>query len=326
MLSYLRLVLDPASELELERLARLVLPEALVAELAMLPGASFRGKLRQRAQSRTGTDARNCWRLLFQVENLESLARACRTLPQLIDGILSHGVGAYSSPLDEVADRLPDPAAMPGTRALADRLLDAAGRSRRVLLTPHGGLEIPFRFLICKVLPGLRVEYLRPANQPSSEDLVLAFSNSSGPPTDPQRCSLPAEGPSAATELFAALQVLETRHFRKVFTEYVAFDTETTDKDTDGCEVVELAAARVRDGIIVDQFRTLVGCSRPISSGAAAVHGYMDADLVGQPPLEAVWPSFRAFIGDAVLVAHNGHGFDVPVLKRLSAPWNGLEG
>jgi DNA polymerase III epsilon subunit-like protein len=48
------------------------------------------------------------------------------------------------------------------------------------------------------------------------------------------------------------------------------------------------------------------------------VHGYTDADLAAAPGFAEVWPRFRAFVGSRVLVAHNGQGFDIPVLRRLA--------
>jgi hypothetical protein len=55
------------------------------------------------------------------------------------------------------------------------------------------------------------------------------------------------------------------------------------------------------------------------------VHGYRDADVCGQPTLADVWPAFRAFVGDDLLVAHNGHTFDVPVLRRVAADLPGVD-
>jgi DNA polymerase III epsilon subunit family exonuclease len=326
LISSLRLVLEPDSELELERLARHVLPEGLITELAAVPGTSFRAKLRDRANTKAGEDARNCWRLLYQLENLRSFLRAHGELPSLVDAILSQGIGAYVSPLDDLADRLADPAAMPGARKLADRLLDTTALGGQVLLPTQGGLEILFRYMLRKVIPSLAVGYLVAGTSPTSKDFVLFEPDQRDSLVDQQTVTVGGIAPPTTKVLFSALQLIESRHFRKVFTEYVVFDTETTDKDVEECQVVELAAVRVRDGQIVDQFQTLVQCTRPISSGAAAVHGYADADLVGQPSLAEVWPSFRAFIGNAVLVAHNGHRFDVPVLRRLTSPWDGLAG
>src|SRR2546427_111050 len=43
------------------------------------------------------------------------------------------------------------------------------------------------------------------------------------------------------------------------------------------------------------------------------------AGRTGAPSFGEVWPAFRSFIGDDVLIAHNGQRFDVPVLRRLAA-------
>jgi hypothetical protein len=56
------------------------------------------------------------------------------------------------------------------------------------------------------------------------------------------------------------------------------------------------------------------------------VHGYIDADLVDQPSLQEIWPAFRSFIGDSIVVGHNAWRFDVPVLRRLTTGWDGLQG
>ena len=81
----------------------------------------------------------------------------------------------------------------------------------------------------------------------------------------------------------------------------------------------------MRDGDVVDCFHALVRPSRPISPGAARVHGRTDADVRHAPPFAEVWPAFRAFVGNDILVAHNGQRFDVPVLRRLAAGMAGVD-
>jgi hypothetical protein len=44
------------------------------------------------------------------------------------------------------------------------------------------------------------------------------------------------------------------------------------------------------------------------------------------PTLEEVWPRFREFVGDDLMVAHNGYRFDVPLLRRVTADCGGVEG
>src|SRR6266566_811440 len=76
--------------------------------------------------------------------------------------------------------------------------------------------------------------------------------------------------------------------------------------DAATCDIVEIGAAKVADGEIVDRFHALVRPARPISAGATRVHGYTDADVRDARPFAEVWPAFREFVGDAILVAHNG--------------------
>ena len=88
---------------------------------------------------------------------------------------------------------------------------------------------------------------------------------------------------------------------------------------------MEVGAARVVNGEIVDRFQSLVNPYKPISPKATAVHGYTDADVAGAPPFQEVFTQFRAFVGDDVLIAHNGMKFDVPVLRRLAAGRDGVD-
>src|SRR5438132_3120 len=134
----------------------------------------------------------------------------------------------------------------------------------------------------------------------------------------------PTSLPSALI-LFKALQLLHARELDTALERYVTFDLETTDKDVEVCEVVEVGAVRVVGGEIVDRFHSLVRPYRPITPGATKVHGYTDGDVRNARPFAEVWPEFRAFMGDDVLIAHNGQHFDIPVLRRLAAGREGVD-
>jgi superfamily I DNA/RNA helicase len=56
-----------------------------------------------------------------------------------------------------------------------------------------------------------------------------------------------------------------------------------------------------------------------MTEGARRVTGITDEELADQPTLDQVWARFRAFCGDDILIAHNGNGFDFPILRRLGA-------
>src|SRR6266571_2096070 len=70
----------------------------------------------------------------------------------------------------------------------------------------------------------------------------------------------------------------------------------------------------------------MVNPFRPISPKATAdVHGYSDADVRDAPSFAEIWPAFREFVGDDLMIAHNGMNFDVPVLRRLAAGRDGVD-
>jgi DNA polymerase III epsilon subunit family exonuclease len=166
-----------------------------------------------------------------------------------------------------------------------------------VWIPEQGGAEIGVRGLLVRSEMVQRVRYLLRSDVPGAGDLVLHAS---------------------PLQVFKALQLLQTRSLSDPFPEFVAFDFETTDKDSASCDVVEIGAVRVVRGEVVDEFHSLVQPGRPISERATEVHGYTAADLADAPHFAAVWPAFRAFVGDHVLLAHNAQRFDVPVLLRLA--------
>src|SRR5207302_8922226 len=102
--------------------------------------------------------------------------------------------------------------------------------------------------------------------------------------------------------------------FTNAFRDFTAVDIETTGRDAATVEIVDIAAVRVRDGTLVDQFQTLVKPRIPIESGAMATHGISDVNVANAPLFESMWPAFREFCGRDVLVAHNGNQFDFPVI------------
>ena len=121
-----------------------------------------------------------------------------------------------------------------------------------------------------------------------------------------------------ALGVFKAAQLIRGSSFTNHFRDFTAIDIETTDRDLNRAELVEIAATRVRDGRIVDEFHSLVRPRVQISAGARNVHGYSEQDLETAPWFEDIWPAFRDFCGRDVLVAHNGYGFDFPILRRMA--------
>jgi len=303
VIAALGIVRDPGDPVALEAFARCVLSPHFLQEVEAAIGSSgdFLASVRTLARRRPAQDpdTKKLWRLVFQVENLRALTRSHRALVPLVDEILSQSVGPYRNALEERHDELTDPAAIPEAVRLAERLAAAIAAEQEIVIAPQGGLEIALRGML--IVAGLRHV-----------------------PTSTTSRTSPTSITSALT-LFKALQLLHAEELDTALERYVTFDLETTDKDAEVCEVVEVGAVRVVGGKIVDRFHSLVQPYRPITPGATKVHGYTDGDVRNARPFAEVWPEFRAFIGDDVLIAHNGQHFDIPVLRRLAAGREGVD-
>ena len=122
--------------------------------------------------------------------------------------------------------------------------------------------------------------------------------------------------PSITALVFKLCQAVTCLKMASFFPDYTAIDIETTDLDVKTNEIVEIAAVRVRGGIPVAEYQQLIKPKGPISTGAQAVHGLTAEILAGSPDFSESISAFCEFIGDDVLVAHNGDGFDFPCIKN----------
>src|SRR3989449_573255 len=329
VIAALRIVRDPGDPVALEAFARCVLSahflQEVEAAISTQGSGDFLASVRTLARRRPAQDpdTRKLWRLVFQVENLRALPRAHQALAPLVDEILSQSVGPYRNALEERHDELSDPADNPEAVRLAKRLSRAIAGEQGIVIEPQGGPEIGLLGMLAAA-GGRRV---------TSQATEPLQPRGTGPGlTHPgevlRREVLRREDGGEhglALTLFKALQLVHATELDTALERYVTFDLETTDKDVEVCEVVEAGAVRVVDGEIVDRFHTLVRPYRPITPGATELHGYTDADVRGAPSFGEVWPEFRAFLGDDVLIAHNGQHFDIPVLRRLAAGRDGVD-
>ena len=308
VIASLRVISDPDDPVAVEAFADRMLPHSLTTEVRTM-AATRREELLPalrvfaRGLPRPHPDAKKAWRFIFHVENLRALSEAQDTLSGLVDDLLSQRVRPYDNRLEERYEELEDPETFPGAGQLAERLRATVGQGGKIYIEPAGGRGIALRgMLLAAELPAA-IEYLSDATPTQPSDLTLSGTSASGRP--------------AITSLFKALQLIHSRDFASASRDYVTFDLETTDIDASVCEIIEIGAAKVRNDEVVGTFQSLIRADRPISSKASEVHGYRDEHLRDAPRLEQVWPDFRAFVGDNILVAHNAHSFDVPVLRRL---------
>ena len=98
--------------------------------------------------------------------------------------------------------------------------------------------------------------------------------------------------------------------------DYVLFDLETTGISCTKDEVVEISAIRVIGGKVAAEFSTLVNPGMPIPYYATEVNGITDDMVADSPCFEEALSQFLDFAGDAVLVGHNIHTFDMKFIQR----------
>jgi len=100
----------------------------------------------------------------------------------------------------------------------------------------------------------------------------------------------------------------------------VVFDLETTGLYPGDDEIIQIAALRLVDGAIRrdDALFSYVNPGRSIDPFITGYTGITDRDVAGAPgPKEAV-NAFSKFCNTSLLVAHNGHAFDIPFLHRAT--------
>jgi DNA polymerase-3 subunit epsilon len=107
-------------------------------------------------------------------------------------------------------------------------------------------------------------------------------------------------------------------------TTFVVLDLETTGGAPDGGGITEIGAVKVRGGVQLGVFGTLVNPGEPVPPFITVLTGITEAMLAPAPRIESVLPSLLEFLRGAVLVAHNAP-YDVGFLKAACArhgyPW-----
>ncbi|MFO7548573.1 MAG: DEDD exonuclease domain-containing protein [Acidimicrobiia bacterium] len=98
---------------------------------------------------------------------------------------------------------------------------------------------------------------------------------------------------------------------------FCVVDLETTGGSAAGCEITEVGAVKVRGGVVLGEFQTLVDPGTAIPPTITLLTGITQAMVCSAPRIEGVLPSFLEFAGDAVLVGHNVR-FDLSFLDAAA--------
>jgi len=305
LMSALKVIANAADPINHEAFLQVVLPRPLFDSVKARAQEKRREllahlELTTRRLPKEHVDGRKLRRGTAALRNLVALGTRHDALSPLVDELLSQRVGEYRTILEDNHDELSDPAANTEVDLLATRLGAAFDSGRTIWIPRLGGLEIGLKGM----LAGIGINRVQLGGFPSPEAERLGHSD--------------CKSLGIAVGVFKAAQLLRSRQFTNHFRDFTAVDIETTDNDITRAELVEIAAVRVRGGVIVDEFHTLVKPRVPIAGGAFDAHGFAEHDLAEAPHFEDMWPAFRAFCGRDVVVAHNGHNFDFPIIRRMA--------
>ncbi|WP_018250156.1 PolC-type DNA polymerase III [Orenia marismortui] len=101
---------------------------------------------------------------------------------------------------------------------------------------------------------------------------------------------------------------------------FVVFDLETTGFNPHNNEIIEIGAAKIKNGQIVDIYQSFVDPERSIPSEITELTGITNDMVLGAAKLSEAIEEFLEFVGDNTIVAHNlsfDLGFINDKLRRL---------
>jgi len=98
---------------------------------------------------------------------------------------------------------------------------------------------------------------------------------------------------------------------------FVVVDLETTGGSPAGAHITEVGAVKIRGGMVIGEFQTLVNPATPIPAFISVLTGITDQMVAGSPRIDSVFPAFLEFARGSVLVAHNAP-FDISFLKAAA--------
>lgn len=99
---------------------------------------------------------------------------------------------------------------------------------------------------------------------------------------------------------------------------YTVFDMEMTDFIASESQIIEIAALRVRDNVVVDTFCSLIDPQMHISSIVSSITHISNEMVVGAPTLEEISVPFLDFLGDDIVIGHNIDNFDYNIIYDMS--------
>lgn len=111
------------------------------------------------------------------------------------------------------------------------------------------------------------------------------------------------------------VEVLRVEYFYNPEQTYTVVDLETTGARAEWDRITEIGAVKIRGGVILDRYQTLVNPGRSIPRFIQELTGITNAMVAEAPRFEDVAEAFREFSEGSIFVAHNVN-FDYRFLQK----------
>ncbi|MCK5761782.1 MAG: PolC-type DNA polymerase III, partial [Candidatus Izimaplasma sp.] len=101
---------------------------------------------------------------------------------------------------------------------------------------------------------------------------------------------------------------------------YTVFDIETTGLSVNFDKIIEIAAVKIKNNQIIEEYQTYVNPERPLSDLTTKITSIRNSDVALAPKIEEVIGEFKKFFDGTIMVAHNAHfdmGFIYNTLKEF---------
>jgi DNA polymerase III subunit epsilon len=96
----------------------------------------------------------------------------------------------------------------------------------------------------------------------------------------------------------------DTKYIKIEDAEFCIVDIETNGSKLDKHQIIEIAAVKIKNGIVIDSYESLV-YTKEINPHITEITGIAAKDTVDAPDLKTVMMEFKLFLKDAVFVAHD---------------------
>ena len=99
---------------------------------------------------------------------------------------------------------------------------------------------------------------------------------------------------------------------------FVVFDIETTGLDPETCEITELGAVKVENGVVTEKFQSFAKPSEPIPENIVELTGITDEMVANAPSPKDVVYDFYNWSKGCIISGYNVIGFDIKFIRKVA--------